>query len=183
MALRSGVCESCGNRVAVPRLRRLFWARVCVECDRALRRRRVLADGDEGASAAGFALRGAEVRDAVTRIAAYGALVGLCWLIGDPFLRALNGALAADLMTWLLFALIMAPFQGIAFSLQFGARALALGLAAAVADAAFPEAFGSFGVEAAAGFFAVLFVKALWFGWFWTSVAHGDADPEDFDRF
>jgi len=153
-----------------------MWARVCVTCERAL--------GDGGGTVPEPSplrpLRAEVTRFAVRLLLLVGLVVS-GWLLGEPASRVVSGALIADLVTWLAFALLMAPFQGVGFSAQFAARAIALSLAAGMAGGGL--AGDLIGLEAAVGFFIVLFGKALWFGWFWTTVVDGESRLDDPDSF
>lgn len=163
-------------------MRRLFWIRVCLDCEKALSGVRPPNSSSEGAEGH---RRGSRVRAVLRRaarpcllIAAVGILSRSC---GVGFGSLAAGALAAELLAWAVLVLIRAPFERWAFWVELAARAVTL---AGVLAAPIP------GLSAAArldlwtvGFFLMLLGRGAWFGCWWNDlVDEPEGDDAEFER-
>ncbi len=165
MRMRQARCESCGRELPLPRTRRLVWARVCQPCAGTLH-------------AAAPPARGATVLRAVAMLLLYGALVALVRTGGEGVRSLVAGILCAEILTWGLFSLVRAPFQGPRFAIDLVLRLAALLI---VQGPGLGEIQDSLRLGlGAAGFFSFLFVRALWFGLWWSGlIEEEDEDSAD----
>ncbi|MFG0318324.1 MAG: hypothetical protein ACF8XB_13695 [Planctomycetota bacterium JB042] len=170
-------CERCGCVVARARSRRLFWILVCLDCERELAAEGTLEGDDESlGTAVRSALRGAAAPALSLLVIGLLARAG-----GERLASFVAGALAAEVLTWGIFALVRTPLEGPAFAASFLARLFALVLAQGpelpwLADAARLD-LGT------VGFFLVLLARAAWFGCWWLElVDEPDDDDREFER-
>ena len=191
-------CEKCGHAVSRARIRRLFWIRVCVDCEKTLSGVRPLGVPDavdrrlaeEGSGplqeglAEGFAGDQVSVRR-VLRQAVRPCVLLLAIAIASRFLGPriasfVGGALAAEVLTWALFSLIRMPFEQLSFVLRLLVRVVALMI---VQGPGFPGLAEASRLDyGAVGFFVFLFIRAFWFACWWNELVDDPSDDEaEFD--
>jgi hypothetical protein len=176
MRLAMARCDACAGRFTVAHLQRMMWARLCAACARKAsgEHRRVDADRSAGAPNAietpprlGLASVAHDVAINVVPFAAIGLVAALAHGGLGSFA---GGVLWALSLTWFVFALLRAPFDGPAFALECAAQAVCLWIAG---RGAVPGA-GGVDLALAAGFFVTLIARTLWFGVHLADLAHED---------
>ncbi|MBI4879498.1 MAG: TraR/DksA C4-type zinc finger protein [Planctomycetes bacterium] len=170
--MRQARCESCGREFPVPRMRRLVWARVCLACARTLAAR-PLKDPRPALRAPG----GAPLLRALSILFFYGGIAVLARAGSEGVRSLVAGVLCAELLTWGLFGLVRAPFEGLRFGVDLAVRLAALLIVQGpgLADVQDSLRLGL----GAAGFFSFLFVRALWFGLWWSDLIEEEGDAAD----
>ncbi len=182
MRLVTARCDSCGNRFLLAHLRRMVWARLCVECAKRATNTQARAGVRAPLGAAGEA-GGAEsqglhggwsegFRSAALASVPF-AVIGLLAAFSAGGLGSFaGGVLWALTLTWFVFALLRAPFSGPEFALECALQALILWVAGR------GELPGTAAVDLplAAGFFVTLVARTLWFGVHLAGLAHEDGE-------
>lgn len=192
MQTRYAECESCGSEFPVPHMRRLVWARVCLSCERKLSG--ILEPGfhrvgGEVGPEAGFqseieaAGPGSEwvrhLRRLLLPFVVYLAIGLVCRFGGHNLASLAAGALCADLLTWGVFSLIRAPFEGARYGVDLMVRVGALIL---IQGPGIPWLSTASRLDlGAVSFFVVIALRVVWFGAWWNDMVE-DPDEETFEQ-
>ncbi|MFH0946287.1 MAG: TraR/DksA C4-type zinc finger protein [Planctomycetota bacterium] len=190
MRTRYAECESCGSEFPVPHMRRLVWARVCLPCERKLNgllepgvRRVSVAPRADAPSEFEAEEPGSDWPAYLWRLLLPFLLyltIGLVCRFGGHTMASLAaGALCADLLTWSIFSLIRAPFEGVRFLVDLMVRVAALIL---IQGPGIPWLSTASNLDlGAVSFFVVIALRVIWFACWWNDMV-GDPDEAVFER-
>ena len=186
-------CEKCGGRFPRARMRRLFWIRVCLSCEKSLSGVRPLGVpesverrlGEGGPTVLSDVIPDAEddglraellhaARGAVRPALLLLAIVVASRFLGPKVASFAGGVLAAEVLTWGIFSLIRAPFEQVTFLVRLFVRVVAL---VVIQGPGLPGLSEASRLDlGAVGFLGFLIVRAFWFACWWNELVD---DPLD----